>query len=111
MRLGLVHQTVHVNITSAGVLQHPERLLLMRRVAGPDPEQQAAVIELVLQTSGMPVSDVVFSVLSLDTEEVTVSTGTLTFTSANWDTPQTVTVTGVDDLLNDGDQFTIASPR
>ena len=29
-------------------------------------------------------------------------TGTVTFTSANWDTAQTVTVTGADDDLVDG---------
>jgi hypothetical protein len=28
---------------------------------------------------------------------------TLTFTPANWNTPQTVTVTGADDTLIDGD--------
>ena len=38
---------------------------------------------------------------SSDTGEATIS-GSLTFTSANWDTPQTVTVTGVDDNLIDG---------
>ena len=38
---------------------------------------------------------------SSDTGEATTS-GSLTFTSANWDTPQTVTVTGVDDNLIDG---------
>ena len=27
----------------------------------------------------------------------------MTFTAANWNTPQTVTVTGVDDVLDDGD--------
>ena len=27
----------------------------------------------------------------------------MTFTSANWNTPQTVTVTGVDDAVDDGD--------
>ena len=27
----------------------------------------------------------------------------MTFTTANWNTPQTVTVTGVDDLFDDGD--------
>ena len=33
-------------------------------------------------------------------------TSTLTFTSANWDTAQNVTVTGVDDDLVDGTQTT-----
>ena len=40
---------------------------------------------------------------SNDETEATVS-GSITFTSENWDTPQTVTVTGVDDDLVDGDQ-------
>ena len=30
---------------------------------------------------------------------------TLTFTPANWNVPQTVTVTGVDDTLGDGEQI------
>ncbi|GIR37542.1 MAG: hypothetical protein CM15mP49_29270 [Actinomycetota bacterium] len=52
-----------------------------------------------------PTSDVVIALTSSDTGEATIS-GSLTFTPANWDTPQTVTVTGVDDNLIDG---TIAS--
>ena len=53
-----------------------------------------------------PTSDVVLTVASGDTGEATVSPGSLTFTTANWNTPQTVTVTGVDDLLVDGTQTT-----
>ena len=35
---------------------------------------------------------------------------TLTFTAANWNTAQTVTVTGVDDAVDDGDQsYTIVT--
>ena len=44
-----------------------------------------------------PDSDVVLSVTSSDTAETTISPATLTFTSANWNTNQTVTVTGVND--------------
>ena len=32
-----------------------------------------------------------------------MSPASLTFTAANWNTAQTVTVTGVDDVLDDGD--------
>ena len=39
-----------------------------------------------------------------NTAEGTVSAGSLTFTPANWNTPQTVTVTGVNDFVADGDQ-------
>ncbi len=50
-----------------------------------------------------PASDVVLDVSSGDTGEATVSPAQLTFTNANWDTPQTVTITGVDDAIQDGD--------
>ncbi|GIS98423.1 MAG: hypothetical protein CM1200mP26_01360 [Acidimicrobiales bacterium] len=53
-----------------------------------------------------PSSDVVISVVSADTGEATVSPATLTFTSGNWNTAQTVTVAGVDDSAVDGTQTT-----
>ena len=53
-----------------------------------------------------PASNVVVSVGSADTGEVTVSPAQLTFTNSNWDTAQTVTVTGVNDSLTDGNQTT-----
>jgi hypothetical protein len=46
---------------------------------------------------------VVIPVASSDTTEGTVSASSLTFTAADWNVPQTVTVTGVDDLVDDGD--------
>ena len=39
-------------------------------------------------------SDVVLSVVSGDTGEATVSAASLTFTPSNWNTAQTITVTG-----------------
>ncbi|MCI0359285.1 MAG: M12 family metallo-peptidase, partial [Planctomycetaceae bacterium] len=51
-----------------------------------------------------PTSNVVINVTSGDTTEATVNPTSLTFTPANWETPQTVTVTGVDDALVDGNQ-------
>jgi len=53
-----------------------------------------------------PVNDVVINVSSGDTGEATVDKASLTFTSTNWNTPQTVTVTGVDDVFVDGTQTT-----
>ncbi|SVE20239.1 uncharacterized protein METZ01_LOCUS473093, partial [marine metagenome] len=53
-----------------------------------------------------PSSDVVLSVSSGDTGEATVSASTLTFTAGNWNATQTVTVAGVDDSVDDGDQNT-----
>jgi len=53
-----------------------------------------------------PESDVVLSIVSDDTGEVTVSPSTLTFTSLNWQVLQTVTLTGLDDYAEDGSQTT-----
>ncbi|MCY2988587.1 MAG: dockerin type I domain-containing protein, partial [Planctomycetota bacterium] len=49
-----------------------------------------------------PLADVVFSVLASDATEATVDKATLTFTPANWNTTQTVTITAVDDSIVDG---------
>ncbi|SMO38346.1 Por secretion system C-terminal sorting domain-containing protein [Gracilimonas mengyeensis] len=57
---------------------------------------------VVLDTE--PSSNVAIDVTSGDTGEGTVDVSSLTFTPANWDTPQTVTVTGVDDEIIDGTQ-------
>ena len=48
-----------------------------------------------------PTSDVIVEVVSNDTTEGVVSPTSLTFTAANWSTQQTVTVTGVDDAVDD----------
>ncbi|MEG3941428.1 DUF4347 domain-containing protein, partial [Microcoleus sp. S36b_A3] len=51
-----------------------------------------------------PTADVTIPLSSSKTTEGTVDKSSLTFTSANWNTPQTVTVTGVDDSIADGNQ-------
>src|SRR6185436_5907998 len=50
-----------------------------------------------------PTSNVIIGLSSGDTTEGTLSASSLTFTTANWNLPQTVTVTGVDDSVDDGD--------
>lgn len=54
-----------------------------------------------------PASDVAINVSSSDTTEATVDKAVLTFTTANWNSPQTVTITGVDDSPADGNQTTV----
>ena len=61
-----------------------------------------ATFTVVLDTQ--PSADVVIALRSSDTTEGTVSLATLTFTDTNWNSPQTVTVTGVDDMDPDGNQ-------
>ena len=50
-----------------------------------------------------PTDTVTVSITGLDATENSLSSDTLTFTTANWNTAQTVTITGVDDTLLDGD--------
>lgn len=51
-----------------------------------------------------PTANVTINLSSTDTGEGTVSPPSLTFTPAQWNVPQTVTITGVDDGLVDGTQ-------
>lgn len=66
-----------------------------------------AMLAVVLDSE--PIDEVTIAISSSDTTEGKISRTSLTFTPANWDSPQTVTVTGVDDDLNDGDaDYTIS---
>ena len=58
---------------------------------------------LSLTLGARPSADVVVTVTVVDPFEATVSSSTLTFTSADWETAQTVTVTGRDDHIVDSD--------
>ncbi|MCP4697618.1 MAG: hypothetical protein GY862_12320, partial [Gammaproteobacteria bacterium] len=62
-----------------------------------------AVFTVILKSE--PVADVDIALSSSDTSEGTVSSAVLTFTSDDWNTAQTVTITGIDDSPSavDGD--------
>ncbi len=53
--------------------------------------------------TAQPIADVVITHTSSDTTEGTVTPPTSVFTAANWNVPQTVTITGVNDTIDDGD--------
>ncbi len=61
---------------------------------------------VMVQLSAQPTSSVVVSVASMSSAVATVSPPQLTFTNANWDTSQSVTVTGTDDV-NTSDDSTL----
>jgi hypothetical protein len=81
---------------SAGILVTPTSGLVTSEAGASD------VFTVVLLSQ--PSADVTIAVSSSDTTEGTVFPTSLTFTTANWNQPQSVTVTGVDDLLADGNQ-------
>ncbi|NEP74670.1 MAG: hypothetical protein F6K25_23845 [Okeania sp. SIO2G4] len=59
-------------------------------------------VEFTVVLDSQPTADVTIAISSSDETEGTVDTDSLTFTSENWDEPQTVTVTGVTDNEIDG---------
>src|SRR5207244_3646325 len=80
---------------TAGITVNPTAGLTTTEAGG------TATFTVVLNTQ--PTADVTIGLSSNDTTEGTVSPASVTFTSADWNTPQTVTVTGVNDALDDGD--------
>jgi len=66
--------------------------------------ESAATASFTARLNTQPTDDVVIDLNSSDTGEGNIDKSSLTFTSQNWSTPQTVTVTGVDDNVLDGNQ-------
>lgn len=88
--------------TGAGIVVSPTSGLATTEAGG----TAAFKIALISQ----PTADVTIGLSSSDPAEGVLSTASLTFTSANWSIAQTVTVTGVDDLLIDGNiSYTIVT--
>ena len=89
---------VSLNITdndTAGITVNPTSGLTTTEAGG------AAGFTIVLDTQ--PTADVSIGLSSSDTSEGTVLPASLTFTSGNWSVEQNVTVTGVDDSVDDAD--------
>jgi subtilisin family serine protease len=64
--------------------------------------EAGGAVSFTVKLNSEPTADVTFAISSSDTTEGVVSVASLTFTAANWSALQTVTVTGVDDAVFDG---------
>ncbi|MGB5676410.1 MAG: DUF2341 domain-containing protein, partial [Gammaproteobacteria bacterium] len=62
----------------------------------------SATFQIVLESA--PTANVTIPISITDGTEGTLSLGSVTFTAGDWNVPQTVKVTGIEDLINDGDQ-------
>jgi len=71
--------------------------------------ESGATRKLNVALTSEPASDVTVNLASSDTTEGTVSPASLVFTKLNWNQPQEVTLTGVNDALDDGDVFYFVS--
>ena len=103
--VGLTITPLDVNITdndSANVIVIP--------MDGLETTEAGGTADFTLALTSSPNAEVVITMISSTPTEGTVSPDTVTFDATNWDQPQTVTITGVDDLLDDGDTaYTITS--
>ena len=52
----------------------------------------------------VPTANIILAINSSDLTEGAVTPGAITFTNENWNIPQTVTITGQDDAIDDGEQ-------
>jgi hypothetical protein len=87
----------NVDDESAAITVTPTMGLVTTEAGGAD------TFTVVLNTQ--PATNVVLEVSSSDLTEGVTAPATLTFTNVNWSTPQTISVTGVDDASIDGNQL------
>lgn len=67
--------------------------------------EQGGQAEFKVVLNSIPKANVVVPTLtSSNTAEISVTPGSLTFTPSNWNTPQSVIVTGINDFVADGDK-------
>ena len=83
-------------------LRDDESSLAESAVSGPVTEA-GGTATFTVALRAQPTEAVTVAVTSRDTGEGTVDPSSLTFTTTTWSTAQTVTVTGVDDDVDDGD--------
>ncbi|MDP6297881.1 MAG: hypothetical protein QF388_00535, partial [Acidimicrobiales bacterium] len=98
----VVDQTINVTTTDDDV----PGFTIVESDGSTEVDESGTTDTFTIVLDAQPTSDVVLTIASDDTGEATVP-ASVTFTSANWDTPQTITVTGIDDgTLIDGNQDT-----
>ncbi len=95
-RFGTTLNVTNREADVAGIVVKPTSGLVTTEAGG------TATFTVVLTSE--PTADVTVPLRSNNPAQARVSAAALTFTAADWNAPQTVTVTGVDDFIADGDQ-------
>ena len=89
------------NTTNVIIVDNDTAGITVSSVTG-DTTESGGSATFTVKLNTKPTADVTVAISSSDTTEGTVAPGSLTFTPANWNSVQTVKVTGVDDLIVDG---------
>jgi hypothetical protein len=77
--------------------------IVVTPVTGLTTSEAGGTAQFSVVLAAQPTSNVTIGISSSDTTEGTVSVASLIFTPANWNVPKIVTVTGVNDFVDDGD--------
>jgi len=94
---GLATQTVTVDNTDDDIPG-----FTLSSVTGNLTEASTQTASLTIVLNARPISDVILSVTTSPTDEIVLSTTSMTFTNANWNIPQTLVISSIDDFLIDG---------
>jgi hypothetical protein len=78
-------------------------VMIVSPTSGLSTTEAGGTATFTLRLSSAPLASVGVSVTSSDATEASVAPSTLIFSSTNWNVPQSVTVTGLDDGIDDGD--------
>jgi len=76
--------------------------IMVSPTSGLSTTESGGTATFTIVLASQPTADVTIPLSSSDATEGTVSPASVTFTPANWNVPQTVTITGADDLIADG---------
>ncbi|WP_167546990.1 SdrD B-like domain-containing protein [Stieleria maiorica] len=106
-------QTVSITASSSGFLSGSDTVdvtdddvagVTVSAAAGLTTTEAGGSAEFTIVLDSEPTADVSINLTSSDVTEATVFPSVVTFTPSNWNSAQTVTVTGVDDAVSDGNQ-------
>lgn len=75
----------------------------LTRIGAADTGEDGSVVSYALSLNTRPVREVNVNFRSSDTSEGVIEQGRLTFDAGNWAIPQTLTIQGIDDYLDDHD--------
>jgi hypothetical protein len=95
-----VHVT-NIDNDTAGITISPTTTTMTRLVTN---EIGTLTPSFTVVLTAQPTADVAIPVLTSSAEGTVTPASPLTFSAANWNTPQTVTLHGADDFVQDGDQ-------
>lgn len=94
---GLASQTVTVDNADNDIPG-----FTLSAITGSLTEASTQTASLTIVLNARPVNDVILSITTSPTDEISLSTTSVTFTNANWNATQTLVISALDDFLIDG---------